>query len=101
MKRRDLCWRITLRPSGPEFPSIPRSLFPTAVGAIGYCTGKARHRSRPIPTPILKGGARRRLVIASKDGRRVLLVRQRRDGFWTCPDGREMADPSSSGICYG
>ena len=29
-----------------------------------------------------------RLVVAAKDGRRVLLVRRRRDGLWTFPGGR-------------
>ena len=29
-----------------------------------------------------------KLVIAAKDGRRVLLVRRRRDGLWTFPGGK-------------
>ena len=29
-----------------------------------------------------------KLVVAAKDGRRVLLVRRRRDGLWTVPGGK-------------
>ena len=40
-----------------------------------------------------------KLVIAAKDGRRVLLVRRRRDGLWTFPGGKRNGGSESLKEC--
>jgi ADP-ribose pyrophosphatase YjhB (NUDIX family) len=38
-------------------------------------------------------------VVAAKDGRRVLLVRRRRDGLWALPGGKRGAESESLKTC--
>ena len=40
-----------------------------------------------------------KLVVAAKDGRRVLLVRRRRDGLWTFPGGKRNRGSESLKEC--
>lgn len=40
-----------------------------------------------------------KLVVAAKDGRRVLLVRRRRDGLWTFPGGKRNGGSESLKEC--
>jgi ADP-ribose pyrophosphatase YjhB (NUDIX family) len=40
-----------------------------------------------------------KLVVAAKDGRRVLLVRRRRDGLWTFPGGKRNGASESLKKC--
>ena len=40
-----------------------------------------------------------KLVVATKDGRRVLLVRRRRDGLWTFPGGKRNGGSESLKEC--
>jgi 8-oxo-dGTP diphosphatase len=40
-----------------------------------------------------------KLVVAAKDGRRVLLVRRRRDGLWTLPGGKRDGESESLKSC--
>ena len=40
-----------------------------------------------------------KLVVAAKDGRRVLLVRRRRDGLWTLPGGKRNGGSESLKEC--
>ena len=40
-----------------------------------------------------------KLVVAAKHGRRVLLVRRRRDGFWTLPGGKRNGSSESLKEC--
>lgn len=40
-----------------------------------------------------------KLVVAAKDGRRVLLVRRRRDGLWTLPGGKRNGGSESLKQC--
>jgi 8-oxo-dGTP diphosphatase len=40
-----------------------------------------------------------KLVVAAKDGRRVLLVRRRRDGLWTVPGGKRNGGSESLTQC--
>ena len=40
-----------------------------------------------------------KLVVAAKHGRRVLLVRRRRDGFWTLPGGKRNGGSESLKEC--
>ena len=40
-----------------------------------------------------------KLVVAAKDGRRVLLVRRRRDGLWTVPGGKRNGGSESLKQC--
>jgi 8-oxo-dGTP diphosphatase len=42
-----------------------------------------------------------KLVVAAKDGRRVLLVRRRRDGLWTFPGGKRSGGCESLKECLG
>jgi hypothetical protein len=44
MVRRDLCWMVTMKPSGTELPTFPRCSFHTATQSEREALKQARRR---------------------------------------------------------